>query len=323
MDFKDFTAGKDDDSKRLDRIVRRILTDSPQINIHEIIRKRLVRVNEKKSSPECKIYEGDKISIAAFLFSSATENQTSTVKDCGLDIKIETVFKNSHILIINKPKGFNVQPSLDDPRSLSSIVAKQFPGDRKSISFRTGPLHRLDKNTTGLLVFSQSTEGARWFTEAMKIHSIKKTYIGLAEGKLADTQRWVDCLSNSEKKGSENFHSMEIVEQNHALAQEAVTTATPLAYGKIWGHDCTLVQYDIETGRKHQIRCQTSFHGHPLFGDSTYGGHGKAFFLHAIRLKFPKDNPVDVPEEILCPIPDDLEKTLTLSLIKWDGQLII
>ena len=319
MDFKDFRAGRDDDSKRLDRIAGRILKDFPGINCQEAIRKRLVRLNGKKASGGDRVFEGDVISVASFLLETAPVRKDDGEK-IEKDAEIETVFRNEHILIINKPRGISVQPSESGEKSLSETVAELYPGEGSSLSFRTGPLHRLDRNTSGLLAFSQSSLGARWFSEAISSHQIGKVYLGIAEGRLDGPERWEDFLKDGEKK--HGFYTMKSSD-GASVGKSAVTKAVPLAYGCTHDTESTLVQYEIETGRKHQIRCQSAMHGHPLAGDSAYGGKGHTFYLHSAAMLFPAENPLGIPEKIYCPPPVDFKNFLDLNLINWDGQLII
>ncbi len=323
MDFKDFTAGRDDDSKRLDRIVKRIFKDNPEINCHEIIRKRLVRLNREKAKSESKVKQGDLISIASFLLDNKKNQKTSSGNGNACpDQNIDVIFRNEHLLVINKPKGACVQPSENQKQSLSEIIPRMFPSENDSLSFKVGPLHRLDRNTSGLLVFSQSSIGAKWFSESMQKHLVHKIYVGIAEGSLAAPHTWTDCMEESDEKTG-GFHTMKINDTETSSTKTAITHATPLSYGENHGKAVTLVQYTIETGRKHQIRCQSSYHGFPLLGDNAYGGTGKSFFLHAAKIFFPVDNPVGLPHQLACDIPEEFKKNLDFNLINWNGELII
>ena len=93
------------------------------------------------------------------------------------------------------------------------------------------------------------------------------------------------------------------------------------------GKDVTLIEYKIETGRKHQIRAQSSFHGYALLGDTAYGAQkiaeSQSHFLHAYRLTFPKDTIFGLPEHIDAPIMTNFEKMLVKILIKWSNVTII
>ncbi|MBO4320249.1 MAG: RluA family pseudouridine synthase, partial [Treponema sp.] len=313
MEFREFTAGKNDDGRRLDRILQKIMPETSSSGIYSAIRKKLIRINGSSCRGNQTVSEGDVIKIAAFLISehnSSQENYTDYTPS------IDCVFMNEHILIINKESGISVQPGGKGKSLWEEVI--QFYGEKlesHSISFKPGPLHRLDRFTSGLVAFSLSLEGAKWFTEAMQAHSIKKDYLGIVRGCLKNKETWTDCIEESETDKN-GFHKVKISQSG----EKAVTEAIPLSFSD--KKPLTLVQFKIHTGKKHQIRCQSAFHGFPLYGDTAYDtdeAHtGQKFFLHAFRLSFPKDNPVSLPEHLEAPLPQDFEKFLSLNLINWD-----
>ncbi len=321
MDFKDFTAGKDDDGRRFDRILRIFLSDKGLPEIYKLVRKGLVKLNNKKAKPETHVNAGDLISIAAFLLENNDKDEkteTSSAKPVDLDI----VFENQHLLIINKPYGRSVHGN--DENSLDKAVLSYYEskkaGNKDSLSFRPGPLHRLDKNTTGLLVFSMSIEGARWFCDGIKNHTIHKKYFGLAEGDFTGKEVWQDKLSDSENTTQEGFFTVKADENGH----DAYTEVRALANGKYKGMPVTLCEYSIKTGRKHQIRAQSFIHGHPLLGDSAYGSKlicdGKRdFYLQAFELDFPENNPLELPPFIKIGLSSDFSGILDCCEIKNPG----
>lgn len=337
MEFITLTAKQNDDGRRLDRILKNILTEgnSP----YSLLRKGLVKVNDKKAEASQKINAGDTIRIASFLLEKTQpEAQEKNIPSFNL----ETIFQNEHFLIINKPYGIPVQPSSKQDISLSEIVRQKeekSDGTEKSLSFRTGPLHRLDRNTTGLLVFSRSLSGARWFSsliqESTEKHSdsfiehslykpVQKTYIGVAEGNLTERVTWNDTITENGSDGN-GFYRMKVTAAGKG--QSAVTEAIPLAKGSYRGKTVTLVQFNIYTGRKHQIRCSSSFHGFPLAGDTVYKGtpiHSqREFYLHAVHLKFPYPNDFGLPPDLTAPLQEDFIKFLNDCLINWNGSLIL
>ncbi|MCR5762929.1 MAG: RluA family pseudouridine synthase [Treponema sp.] len=326
MDFTNYTAGLNDSGRRLDKILKHIFQDSQKTNIYAALRKKLIKVNGSKSAADYILKEGDVISIAKFLLQQDAEAKNNEMQDEHKDFnfQFQTIFKNQHIWIINKPYGINVHSSQSKEIDIASIIAMQCK-DNSSIAFTPAPLHRLDKYTTGILSISQSHEGAVWFSKAISDHAIKKTYIGIAEGTLKEKKTWEDSIENmpSNKK---SFHTVTISEG----AKKSITHAAPLAYGAYKGLPVTLIQYSIETGRKHQIRIQSSSHGFPLLGDSAYNSHNPviipkqhAFFLHAIQISFPTDNPLSMPKTVTAPLPKEFEDFLQFSLIKWNKKLII
>ena len=166
-----------------------------------------------------------------------------------------------------------------------------------------------------------SLEGARWFSEGIKNHTIHKKYYGLVQGKLEETQIWQDKLTDSEKP-EDGFYTVEKSEDGVL----AYTTATPLSYGHLNGNPVTLVEFAIKTGRKHQIRIQSSIHKHPLCGDKAYKAdkvsdiHFKReYYLEAFSLSFPPDNPMDLTAEIKMGGSPDFKALLEYCEIENPG----
>ena len=302
MDFRTFTAGTDDSGRRLDRVLSRIFeANGIKGGIFPLIRKGLVKVNEKKASADFRIHSGDVVSIAAFLFTSDNENSSACRNKSHPDINGITIFRNRHFLILNKPSGINVQPSKDSSLCLSQLVEEDYSKTKNtSLSFRPGPLHRIDRFTSGIVVFSQSLEGAKWFSTNMQNHNLSKTYLGITEGIYEhEKERYEDFLTVPDENGS-GYSTVRI---SASGGKKAITSARLLKEIEISGHKANLVEFSIETGRKHQIRFQSSHHGHPLLGDTAYGGtklKGKMFYLHAWKLKFPQ-NDLGLPDEITAP----------------------
>jgi len=181
-------------------------------------------------------------------------------------------------MAVNKPAGLAVHghDSLDD--MVRSFLADKLP---PSLSFKPGPLHRLDKPSSGIVVFSTSIEGARLFSSLMRDRKISKIYLAVVEGNVKCEEIWQDDLfRDKEKKKTFISHG------DSGGGKTAVTKVTPLAADG----DYTLIKAEIATGRTHQIRAQAAFHGHPLAGDKKYGGkkfgNGSGFFLHAWKLEF-------------------------------------
>ncbi|HZK20279.1 MAG TPA: RNA pseudouridine synthase, partial [Treponemataceae bacterium] len=222
----------------------------------------------------------------------------------------------------NKPYDVSVQAANKNELSLDTIIQQNTITN--SLSFRPGPLHRLDRRTTGVLVFSQSLAGAQWFSKAIKEKSIQREYVGLLCGHLEEVCVWENYIDDTYKKTG-NFRTVEVV-KNSSQGKEAITYVSPLAVANICALNkkipVTLVSFRIETGRMHQIRAQASFYNHPLAGDSAYSSdkytdvylntfninrcvHAASipeFLLHAIQLKIPT-NPVDLPSIVTAPIP--------------------
>ena len=181
MEFQEYSFGTDDIGRRLDRIIRRFLPDYSLSEIYGLIRKGLIKINLKKTKENVRINEGDILYIADFINSNKSKKLSDALNSKNIiDIDSLIVFKNQDILILNKPYDTKVH---GDNNSLDYAVRIWFEKNIKndSLSFKPGPLHRLDRKTTGLLAFSLSLKGAKWFSENIENHNIKKTYLGICD----------------------------------------------------------------------------------------------------------------------------------------------
>lgn len=339
MEFTVCTAGKDDEGKRLDRVVRAVMDGraAPDTNIFQALRKRLIRLNGNKAEPSARVHEGDTIEIAGFLLQPSPAGASLPAQtpapaaprpapSARSSTRLEVLFQNDDIMFINKSAGISVQPSSGGKESISQIVRAAWAaaGPHGSLSFIPAPLHRLDRYTSGVLAVSRSARGAAWFSRAIQERTIRKFYLGICMGRLEKDELWEDRLTAGEAGGGRGtgFHTVQRAaatgDGDTAGGNLARTRVHPVSSGRRGQDDLTLVQYELLTGRKHQIRAQSALHGHPLYGDTAYGGKpccgtgsgapggrsgGGLFFLHAVRMEFPADNPLALPPCIEAPLP--------------------
>ena len=359
MDFNKFACGIDDEEKRIDRILRRFLPQMSLGTIYKNIRSGFIRINGKKVSQNYRILKNDELWIAKVLLNENIEKLENTkiekignapnaqntfnllneknksVQNLKTVVNFEIIFQNEHLLVVNKPYGVSSQGGENTKNgneiSVDEIIKENFKNNSNSLSFSPGPLHRLDKNTSGLLVFSKSTAGARWFCEKIKSHNLQKIYLGIVGGKLPQSQVWQNHILQNEN-AQKGFKTVKIAPQNQIEnAKLAITHATPLAYGKIANTPLTLCQFIIETGRKHQIRVQSAFNGFALAGDSAYKSciilpknFNRQFFLHAHKLIFEKNDEMreklNIPLELCAKLPKDFKDFLTSGCFEYLGD---
>ena len=301
MDFLEFKTGTDDKGRRLDKVLRIFNASLSLAQIYKALRKGLIKVNNKKSQPDYRIQDQDVISIAKFLIQN--DQKPGAESKNPAKTELEVVFKNEHFIIVNKPAGINIHPANKKEASLIELVNDYYSKNYKndSLAFKPGPLHRLDKMTSGLVCFSASYEGARWFSSIMQEHGIKKTYKAIVQGKMTEPRQWEDLLQKDDE--AQGYHTVKISQEG----KKSITIATPVKTGIVNGQELTEVEFRIETGRQHQIRAQASYHDFPLWGDTAYGGkkdkyNGGRYYLCAYKLEFPQ-NELGLPPviEIECP----------------------
>jgi 23S rRNA pseudouridine955/2504/2580 synthase len=299
------TAGKDDSGRRLDRILRKALRQTPLSTIHRMLRQGLVLVGGCKADAGHRVLSGETITVLL-----ATEAESEIFTSVPISIRSyangptpvpEILFEGSGLIILNKPAGISVhgRGSLDS--MVQSYLATKLP---PSLSFRPGPLHRLDKPSSGVLAFSTSLDGARLFSGMMRGGMIKKKYLAIVEGRIEKAEAWEDVLFR-DKKNKKTFTENQVENNPEQLkGKYAVTSISSLITNKT----CSLVLFKTETGRTHQIRAQAASRGHPLLGDRKYGAShlSGGFLLHAWRLYLPPP----FPPMIEAPLPENFKTTI-------------
>ncbi|GAB6089655.1 pseudouridine synthase [Spirochaeta dissipatitropha] len=284
MEWIEYTAGTNDDGRRIDILVKRIQQDAGLSGLFAAIRKGLIRVNGNKVTPSERVYSGDKIGIAAFLIQQPEAGKRGSSPALS-SADIPVLYENKHIIVFSKPAGMLVH---DGPESLAARVKPYLLEQAEpSLSFRPGPLHRLDRNTSGAIVFSKSLAGAQWFSEAMKNGGIRKIYLAVLQGSIQKTgiMTWTDRVQRSEMK-SYIANSGGDLAVTHCLKIGSAEGYSPESRSSSY----SLTALEIETGRTHQIRIQTSERGWPVYGDRKYGsteGSAHSMFLHAAVVSLP------------------------------------
>lgn len=226
---------------------------------------------------------------------------------CRTSADIPILLKTTDLLIVNKPAGIPVHGSgsvdmlLSADSQRSSVEPQQCDGTGcnplQSLSFKQGPLHRLDKNTTGILCFSQTLAGAQWFSQCLREKRIGKYYLGVVRGAM-QTQH-----ITAEVSSGMTITQCYLVRSNKEL-------------------DASLMLFRLITGKKHQIRKHAMNAGHPLIGDRTYCGGSpisgcNRYLLHAWRLYFPAARPADIPAFIEAPLFFEMEVCLDRYFRGW------
>lgn len=294
-----FTIHEDDEGRRIDRVLRKFLTNLPLSGIYAAMRRAKIKINGKNVKPAYITHCNDKLEIQNSLIDAFLQkNITAPKVAVNKSIEPSIILKTEDLLFINKKIGETVHGE----NSLCSSVLEHFPAKGTSLSFTPGPLHRLDKNTSGIITFSQSLKGAQKFSAAIQNGKIEKYYIGIIEG-----------LTIKEKLES-------LID-----GKKCVTFAKILASSKT--ENISLVKFKLVTGRKHQIRIQCGQFGTPLLNDKVYGSKQKLagtknYFLHAFSLVFKETLFTGIPKSITAPFPAYFKKCEDLFGIKMSETYV-
>ena len=223
------------------------------------------------------------------------------VPPAPVDVPFDVPYADEHLLIVDKPAGVVVHPARGHRSgTLAQALAGRASGGEEG---RAGIVHRLDRDTSGLLVVARSEEAHRRLKQALQDREIVREYLALVLGRPPARSGTIDAPIGRDRRHRTRM-STETDEPREARTHFTVERALP---------EATLLRVRLETGRTHQIRVHLPAIGHPVAGDPEYGGAG-AFglarqFLHATRLAF--EHPfTGEPVDVTSPLPDDLREAL-------------
>ncbi len=273
--MKEYIVSQEEKGKRLDTYIPSVDTDITRTSAQRLIEDGNILVNGKNAKVSYKIQENDKISV------EIPEPKQIELK--AQNIPIEIIYEDSDIIVVNKPKGMVVHPANGNPdgtlvNAIMAICKDSLSGIGGEI--RPGIVHRIDKDTSGLLIVAKNDNAHVKMSEQIKNHEVKKTYIALVRGVFKENEATIDMpigRSPSDRKKM-------AVNKN---GKNAITHIKVLKRFDKY----TLLRVNIETGRTHQIRVHLSHIGYPIVGDYTYS-NGKNEFdvigqcLHAQKLEF-------------------------------------
>lgn len=258
---------------RLDLFLLQQFPDFSRSHIKNMIEKGCVFVDEKlQKKAGFSLKKGAKIQIEVI----EPEKISAEAQDIPLDI----VFEDIDLAVINKPQGLVVHPCASTKRGTLVNALMFHIKDLSGINgeLRPGIVHRLDKDTSGLLVVAKNDFSHRSLAQQIKEKSAKREYLAILEGNLPENEGKIETFLKRDPKDRKK-----ISVQNSG--RKAITHYKVLERFK----KCCLVQFSLETGRTHQIRVHAKYMGHPVVGDKLYGHEVKGLdgqLLHAFRLSF-------------------------------------
>lgn len=302
-----FIVGPDDEGKRLDNVIRTILPSMALPAVYKLIRSGDARLNGAKIRADERVGEGDELVIrlseAEPVRGAAPYGAKGKPQDEGAAGRLAAAFKaiilyeDRELALVNKPRGMLSH----GPGGLDELAAAYYEDAiRGSLAFTPAPLHRLDRNTSGLLAVSASLEGARRFSRGLRDGLIVKTYLALLLGDAPDRDIWEDTLKRDALSRTSGTASEG---ESGSYAKSELLTLARAELGR--GRTLSLAQIAIRTGRTHQIRAQAQARGLPLYGDVKYGG-GEApggYVLHAWRMAIDGSLGLSVPASIVASLP--------------------
>ena len=275
--MRTFIVEKEYEGNRIDSYLAKKDEDLSRVAIQRLIKEQKILVNGKKVKVSYKVQENDSVSLE--------EEKPKEIELKAQDIPIEILYEDNDIIVVNKPKGLVVHPGNGNPdgtlvNSLMNICKDSLSGIGGEI--RPGIVHRLDKDTSGVIVVAKNDKAHINLSEQIKNHEVEKTYITLVRGIVKENEATINMPIGRNKNDRKKM----------AVEKDGKVAITNFKVVERFPKDnCTLLEVKIETGRTHQIRVHLSHIGYPVIGDTTYS-NGKNKWgvigqcLHAKSLKF-------------------------------------
>ena len=276
---KSYTVEDDYNDSRLDKWFKKKIINLPQSLIEKIIRQNKIKINKKKTKSSYRVQTGDLIEIYDISKFKPIDNKLKIKylpkkKEIG-EYDDYVIENNENFIVINKPTGIPVQSGTKSFRNIIDILknTKYFENSKPFI------VHRIDKDTSGILIIAKNRKFAQLFTSLFRIRKIHKTYLAIVYGKVNNSIKTLkDSLvyyENNKKNIQQAISNLKIIKSNN---------------------DYSYLELKPITGRKHQLRKQLLNIGNPIIGDDKYFSNNikriktKNLMLHAYKIKFMINN---------------------------------
>ncbi len=301
MEDKVFTVAAEDAATRIDVYLAKVMEISRSF-AQQLVSEGEALVNDRSVKPNRRVSEGDVVTVRIEL-----QPELSVEAE---DIPLDIVYEDEHIIVINKARGMVVHPAAGNPDgTLVNALLYHCQGGLSGINgvIRPGIVHRLDKDTSGVMVAAKTDEAHRGLAEQIKNHTARRTYWALVHGNIAEEDGTID--------GPIGRHPKDRIKMAVTFkgGREAVTHFHVCQrYGAF-----TWVECKLETGRTHQIRVHMAYIGHPVVNDPVYGYKkdafpidGQALHSHCLDLVHPVTGE---PMHFEAPAPEDFMRCLELA----------
>ncbi|MCK8634782.1 RluA family pseudouridine synthase [Apilactobacillus kunkeei] len=291
---------------RLDKSLTDNVDDLSRSRAKSLIEDGLVLVDGQNKKAKYDVKDGEVIQVII------PEPETMNVEPENINIDI--VYEDDDVIVVNKPQGMVVHPSPGHPdHTLVNALLYHSPLSTINGTYRPGIVHRIDKDTSGLLMVAKNNYAHESLSKQLKDKSNIREYIALVHGNIKENSGVINAPIGRSKKDR----------KKQAIVDDGKNAVTHFKILERFGREYTLVSCVLETGRTHQIRVHMKYIGHPLAGDPLYGPKntlkGNGQFLHAKKLGFvhPKTNEQMIFE---TPLPEIFEQTITKLRNKYNQK---
>lgn len=299
--MREIVIEKNEAGQRLDKFLAKYMNEAAKSFFYKMMRKKNITLNGKKCEGNEKLAEGDVVKL--FLAEDTIEKFSSVQVQAVRKVNLDILYEDDEIILVNKPAGMLSQKAKETDESLVEYLIDYLLGSGKLTesglrAFRPSVCNRLDRNTSGIVAAGKSLAGLQMLSGVFKDRSIHKYYQCLVSGEIRDVKTVDAWLLKDEKKNqvriltdveAKRFGGKGGDEEPKRIRTKYEPIATDGRF--------TLLRVTLLTGRSHQIRAHLASLGHPIVGDSKYGGVSKVNpsgrtvkyqLLHSYRLEFPK-----------------------------------
>ena len=274
--MKEIVIESNDAGQRVDRFLKKYLRNAPLSVVYKVLRKDL-KVNGKRAKEDQILSEGDVLKLYSADLDIENWTKRQPLQRAKAKKQFAVLYEDDDLIIVNKPFGLLVHGDKNEKKDTLANQVRDYLIEtgaydpRSEKTFVPSPVHRLDRNTTGIVVFGKNAESLRrlsgMFREE-KSESVRKFYYTIVHGKVDETMHLKGRLLKDEKK-----NLAKVLPEDDERGKYIETIVRPVAVSKNGRY--SLVEIELVTGRSHQIRAHLASVGHPLVGDTKYGG--KAF----------------------------------------------
>jgi 23S rRNA pseudouridine1911/1915/1917 synthase len=289
------------EQQRLDRFLASVLPQHSRARLQNLIRDGQLKINDRVVTKSGQALDGGE-SIELLVPAAVA---TSLVAE---NIPLDIVFENKDVIVVNKPAGLVVHPAAGHAQGtlIHAVLAHAPEIEGVGGELRPGLVHRLDKDTSGLIVLAKNELAQRSLQDQFQSREVKKTYIALVEGHPPSANGRVDATIGRDPRERKRMAVVSPGKGRNAFSEYKTLEKFP---------EHTLLEVSPRTGRTHQIRVHMAFIGCPIAGDKVYGHKRKPtlllnrHFLHAAKLslRLPGD---EQPSSFEAPLPPDLQGVL-------------
>ena len=299
--MREIVIEKNEAGQRLDKFLAKYMNEASKSFFYKMMRKKNITLNGKKCEGNEKLAEGDVVKL--FLAEDTIEKFSSVQVQAVRKVNLDILYEDDEIILVNKPAGMLSQKAKETDESLVEYLIDYLLGSGKLTgsglrAFRPSVCNRLDRNTSGIVAAGKSLAGLQMLSGVFKDRSIHKYYQCLVSGEIRDVKTVDGWLLKDEKRNqvrilteaeAKRFGGRGGDEEPKRIRTKYEPIATDGRF--------TLLKVTLLTGRSHQIRAHLASLGHPIVGDSKYGGVSKVSssgrtvkyqLLHSYRLEFPK-----------------------------------